>query len=100
MPRFAGVFHGAVGFVLSIAGFIALSIFLSFMVSMRDEVVRTARLSSSGLSNLLEAGDLVHTWSDHCRLFPTSRLRWSAKLALGAAFVLFTLGFVLLFLGI
>jgi hypothetical protein len=100
MPRFAGVLHGAVGFVLFIAGFIALSISLSFMVSMRDEVVRTARLSSSGLNNLMEAGDLAHTWSDHCRLFPQSRLRWKVKFALGAAFVLCTLGIVLLLLGI
>jgi hypothetical protein len=100
MPKLAGIFHGYVGIALSIAGFITFSILLGLISSMRDQVLRAAPLNSTELPNLLEAKDLVHTWSKHCRLFPTSRLRLKAKFAVSAAVALITFGIVLLFLGI
>jgi hypothetical protein len=63
-------------------------------------VSRAAPLGSTDLPNLLEAKDLIRTWSKHTRLFPTSRLRLKAKVAITAAVTLITFGVVLLFLGV
>jgi hypothetical protein len=100
MPMLVRILHGHIGAVLSIAGFIAVAILLSFISAMRDQVTRAAPLGLIDLPNFLEAKDLIRTWSEHSRLFPTSRLRLKAKIAITAAVALITFGVVLLFLGV